>query len=223
MKKIGTVTIGQTPRTDVTADLAPILGDDVEIVEAGALDGLSPEEIARFAPAAGDYILVTRLRDGSSVTVAEKYITPRIIEKIQSHFDQGISLVLLLCTGDFPGFEAGGLLIRPQRILFHTVRAVAGNQKLGILLPSPDQIPQGTERWGALGNPLKLLGASPYVDGPAAVRKAAGELRDWGVQLTVLDCIGYTKAMQEAVREITGKPVILGRGIAARVVKELIG
>jgi protein AroM len=195
----------------------------VEIVEAGALDGLSKEEISKFAPVKGDYILVTRLKDGSSVQVAEKYITPRIVENINAHFKNGIPLVLLLCTGDFPGFDEGGLLIRPQRVLFNTVQAVAQDRKLGILMPSPDQIPQGMEQWGKVSGRLKILGASPYVDGLDAVKKAAGELKEWGVQLTVLDCIGYTIAMQEAVREITGKPVILGRGIAARTVKELIG
>jgi protein AroM len=223
MKKIGAVTIGQAPRTDVMSDIAPILGNDVEIVEAGALDGLSKEEISKFAPAAGDYILVTRLKDGSSVQVAEQYITPRIIEKINGHFKNGIPLVLLLCTGDFPGFDEGGLLIRPQRVLFNTVQAVAQGQKLGVLMPSPDQIPQGMEQWGKVSGQLKIAGASPYVDGLEAVKKAAGELAAWGPALTVLDCIGYTMAMQDAVREITGKPAILGRGIAARLVKELIG
>ena len=37
--KIGAVTIGQSPRTDVTCDILPILGDNVQLLEAGALDG----------------------------------------------------------------------------------------------------------------------------------------------------------------------------------------
>ncbi|NCB17973.1 MAG: hypothetical protein EOM65_17595 [Synergistales bacterium] len=49
-KIIGTVTIGQSPRTDVIPDIASILGPDVEIREAGALDGLSRDEIAAFCP-----------------------------------------------------------------------------------------------------------------------------------------------------------------------------
>ena len=66
-----------------------------------ALHNLSKEEIAAFAPEEGDYILVTRLGDGSSVKVAEKYITPRIKEKINGLFDEGIKVVALLCTGEF--------------------------------------------------------------------------------------------------------------------------
>lgn len=36
---LGAVTIGQAPRTDVTADIAPLLGPNVRVIEAGALDG----------------------------------------------------------------------------------------------------------------------------------------------------------------------------------------
>ena len=113
---VGTITIGQSPRTDVIPELSAILGD-VTIREAGALDGLSQEEIAELAPKCGDYVLVTRLADGSSVKVAERHITPRIVGKIKEQFQAGVSLVLLLCTGEFPEFPEGGLLIRPQRVL----------------------------------------------------------------------------------------------------------
>jgi protein AroM len=223
MKKIGTVTIGQAPRIDVIPDIAPILGNDVEIVESGALDGLSLDEIRQFAPQKGDYVLVTRLADGTSVQVAEQYITPRIIEKINAHFNNGIPLVLLLCTGEFPEFGGGGLLVRPQQILFSAASAIGSGLKLGVLIPAPDQVEHTAARWSKLGGEVKVIPASPYVDGMESAKRAAAELRDWGAELSILDCIGYTRAMQEVVREISGKPVILGRGIAAHIVKELVG
>ncbi len=67
--KIGAITVGQAPRTDVTADILPLLGD-CQLLERGGLDGLSRQEIAAFAPEPGDYVLVSRLADGSSVTFA---------------------------------------------------------------------------------------------------------------------------------------------------------
>lgn len=223
MKRIGTVTIGQSPRVDVVPEIMEIIGPDVEVVEAGALDGLSREEIAGFAPGEGDYVLVTRLADGTSVQVAERYITPRIIEKIQAHFAAGIPLVYLLCTGEFPDFDEGGILIRPQKVLYNMVAAMAEGKRLGVLTPSADQIPQSLARWGKLSGTVKTVPASPYVDARKAVRAAAEELREWGTQLTLLDCIGYNREMRDMVREITGKPAITGRGIAARVVAEVIG
>ena len=220
---IGTVTIGQSPRVDVVPEMLSLIGPHVEVVEAGALDGLSKEEIAKFTPQKGDYVLVTRLTDGSSVQVAEQYITPRITEKINEHFKKGIPLVLLLCTGEFPGFETGGLLIRPQKVLYNAVAAVAEGRRLAVLTPSPDQVDQAERRWNTVGKEVKAVPASPYVAGMAAAEKAARELKEWGAQLTVLDCMGYTMEMQKLVREITGKPVILARGIAARTVAELVG
>ena len=38
---LATITIGQTPRTDVVPAMRRILPDDVRIVEYGALDGLT--------------------------------------------------------------------------------------------------------------------------------------------------------------------------------------
>ena len=48
MKKIGAITVGQSPRVDLIPEIQPILGDSVEIIQAGALDGLSKEEISKF-------------------------------------------------------------------------------------------------------------------------------------------------------------------------------
>lgn len=224
MKKvIGTVTIGQSPRTDVIPDVASILGPDIEIREAGALDGLSPEIIASFAPLEGDYVLVTRLADGSSVQVAERHITPRIHEKIAEHFTGGIPVVLLLCTGEFPDFDTGGLLIRPQKVLFNAVAAVAKGMRIGILTPSPEQVEQSEHRWGSLSPFVRAVPSSPYVNSMEAARTAAEELKEWKAEITVLDCIGYTLAIRSLVREITDRPVLLARGVAASMVKELIG
>ena len=220
---VGTVTIGQSPRVDVVPEIAAILGDSVEIREAGALDGMNRQEITALAPQKGDYVLVTRLADGSSVQVAERHITPRIVERIRSHFDNGVSLVLLLCTGEFPSFESGGLLIRPQNVLFNAVQAVAEGRRLGVLTPSPDQIPQSEHRWKEASGTVKSVAASPYVEAEASVKRAALELKAWGTELTILNCIGYTQEMKETVRHLTGAPAITGRGIAARMVRELLG
>ena len=219
---VGAVTIGQSPRVDLVPELISIIGQDIEIREAGALDGLTKDEIAAFAPKAGDYVLVTRLADGSSVKVAEQHVTPRLMERIYGLFSQGIEVVALLCTGEFPELAGVGLLVRPQLILYNVAQAVSGGLKLGVVCPDADQIPQAQTRWRSVGREQVIVAASPYGD-PAEPETAARILKDQGVQLVVLDCIGYTLAMQGMVRTITGAPVILARGILARVLKELVG
>ena len=101
MKKIGAITVGQSPRVDLTPEIQPILGDSVEIIQAGALDGLSKEEIAKFVPRPGENVLVSRLTDGTSATFGESYILPRLQLCIDDLEQQGVSLILFLCTGEF--------------------------------------------------------------------------------------------------------------------------
>ncbi len=221
--RVGTVTIGQAPRVDLTPDLMKILGNDVELVEAGALDGLSKEQIASMAPHSGDYVLVTRLADGSSVQICERTVTPLVRQKIADHFAAGIPAVLLLCTGEFPDFPTDGLLLRPQKILFNAVQSVvSAGMKLGIFMPSADQLQQSSRRWSKVSLQNRSLGASPYNHPEKSISEVAEEFARWGAEVLVMDCMGYTLAMKDQVRKITGKPVILARSIAARVLRELI-
>ena len=221
--RVGAVTIGQTPRVDVTPDLMKILGPEVELVESGALDGLGAEQIAAMAPRPGDYVLVTRLADGSSVQICERTVTPLVRQKIAAHFAAGIPAVLLLCTGEFPDFPTGGLLLRPQKILFNMVQSVVpAGAKLGVFMPSPEQLEQSSRRWSQITPQNRSIGASPYVRPEETIPAAAEELARWGADVLVMDCMGYTLAMKEQVRRITGKPVVLARSIAARALRELV-
>lgn len=221
--RVGAVTIGQTPRVDVTPDLMKILGPEVELVESGALDGLGAEQIAAMAPRPGDYVLVTRLADGSSVQICERTVAPLVRQKIAAHFAAGIPAVLLLCTGEFPDFPTGGLLLRPQKILFNMVQSVVpAGAKLGVFMPSPEQLEQSSRRWSQITPQNRSIGASPYVRPEETIPAAAEELARWGADVLVMDCMGYTLAMKEQVRRITGKPVVLARSIAARALRELV-
>lgn len=221
-RKIGAITVGQSPRTDVTGELGELLSG-IELVQRGALDGLSPKEIGDLAPAEDDYVLVTKLLDGSSVRIAEKYILPRIQQHITDLENEGAEAVLMLCTGEFPAFSSQLMLIYPQKLLQHFVAGVAGAVKVGVFTPDASQIPQASRRWLANGcNRVFVEPASPYGD-PAVVYEAALKLRDRGAELLVMDCIGFTWEMKRRVLKETGLPVVLPRTVAARTLAELFG
>src|SRR5262245_66452446 len=116
MSRIGLITVGQSPRSDVVPDMAAILGAGVEIVEAGALDGLSREQMAPLAPEGDDEIIVTRLADGSPVFVGKSRMIPRVEDRIAALEDQGVALNVLLCTGEFPRLRARRLFLEPQQL-----------------------------------------------------------------------------------------------------------
>ena len=220
MKTIGLITIGQSPRTDVTPDLEPIFGPDVKLLQAGALDGLTAQEIAAFAPEEGDYVLISKLRDGTSAVFAEKHILPRLQQCIRELEDQGAELIMFLCTGSFPAFESQVPLVFPCAVLNGTVPALAGRSRIGAITPKEEQIDQCAHKWKDYVQSVQVVAGSPYGE-PEELDRAAKEMAGMDVDLVVLDCIGYTSAMKERVRQLSGKPVVLSRTIAARVVMEL--
>ena len=224
MTRVGLITVGQAPRNDVVPDMAAILGADVHIVEAGALDGLSREQIARLAPEGDDEILVTRLADGSSVFVGKSKMIPLVEARIAALEIKGVALNALLCTGEFPKLAATRPLLEPQQLLLGLLRAMTFPGRLGVLTPSERHVPQTTERWRRSGFDAVVAPLSPYQeDDPAAVRGAAGTLRAGGAGLVVMDCIGFRRKTRDEVAHLVGAPALVANLLVARVAAELLG
>ncbi|HEV8439700.1 MAG TPA: AroM family protein [Methylomirabilota bacterium] len=224
--RVGMVTIGQAPRADVVPEMAKLLGS-AEIVEGGALDGLSRSEIEPFAPAPGDEILVTRLADGSSVFLGKRRVTPLVQQRIAELEAAGAALTVLLCTGAFHGLEARRPLVEPDKILLGTLRGIRFPGRLGVLTPSPRHVEQTEARWRSHGFDPVVVALSPYEGGHAAeadaVATIADALRAGGAGLVVLDCIGFTGQMRAELQARLGVPMLVANLLVARVVAELIG
>lgn len=218
--KIGTITVGQSPRADIVPEIIDLLGD-ISLEERGALDGLTAAELQNLAPAAGDYVLVTRLRDGTSIRIAEKHILVRMQQHIDDLVARGVDGILLLCTGEFPPFKCPKPLLYPQLLLQHFVAGVVGDRVVGIFTPDVSQVGQAGSRWQKYGIEKVLVEpASPYGDADK-VAAAAVALKERGAELLVMDCIGYTRAMKNRAVALTGLPAVLPRTVAARAVAEL--
>jgi protein AroM len=222
-KTIGMITIGQSPRVDVVPEIRNIMGEEIEVLEAGALDGLSLEEVKGFRPGKGDYILCTRMSDGTEIVIGKKFILPRMQQCIDRLTGRGAEMILFLCTGKFPEFSSKRLIIEPQKILDHFILAFDGpGQKTGLMIPLRDQMEQAKRKYSRMKGRIITQAASPYAK-QDEVSKAARALKRANPHVIVMHCMGYTQAMKDRVREITGKPVILARSLIARTLKELIG
>lgn len=218
--KIGFITIGQSPRKDMTDDIFPLLSSEFEVSEIGALDGYSIESVKEnFGPKEGDNILLTKMRDGRQVLIGERYIFPMLQSAIDELEEKGNEIIVFLCTGKFPKFEHRGLLIKPQTMLQNIAKDFLGDGKLGLIIPDESQIDQISQWWGNIK--LQVQVASPYsnVDN---IKKAGENLKSQNVDMIFMDCMGYTVKMKDLVKEITGKKVILPRSLLARVLNELI-
>jgi protein AroM len=222
LKKIGMITIGQSPRVDLIPEMKEVLGTEVEILEAGALDGLSLEEVRRLHPGKRDYILCTRMSDGTEVVVAKRFVLPRVQQCIDLLTEKGAEILLFLCTGKFPQFSSKRLLIESQKILDHFILALHGkNERMGLLIPLSDQIGQARKNYHRLMGEMIIKAASPYALNDE-VSSAAEELKKENPHVIVMHCMGYTQAMKKKVIEMTGKPTVLARSLVARTLKELL-
>ena len=220
--KIGAITIGQAPRVDVTCDIMDIFDGKIELLQRGGLDGLTRAEIETFVPEEGDYVLVSRLTDGSSVTFAERYILGNLQKGIDELEAAGVALIMVFCTGSFPeSLQAHVPMVFPCDVLHKVVPLLSKKSSIAAVTPSPLQLEQNTQKWAGFVDRCVSIAASPYGDW-AALEAAAEKIRDMDdVDVVVLDCIGFTQKMKQMFAEKTGKLVVLPRTLLARVITEV--
>lgn len=219
--KIGILTIGQSPRIDMTPEMQTMFPDDVEVVEMGALDGLNDDELKDLAPHDGDVTLISRLANGSSVTVSEEAILPLLQEKITLLEEAGVRTTILACTGSFPPFDSQYPLLFPDALVCHFVAGVLPKGKLGVIVPLPEQAEHMQRKWKRDGLDLAFAAASPY-HADTDFEQAATVLTAENVDMIVLDCMGYNAEMKNRVKNVADVPVVLSRGVVARVAAELV-
>lgn len=224
MDRIGMVTVGQSPRDDLVPAMEEVFSRRIQVLQAGALDGLSSEEIRGLGPAEGEVGIAARLRDGTETLLSHAKILPRVQQCVDRLRADGAELLVILCGADWSVLRSDVLVINPGRVFPAIVSALAAGRKLGVIKPSPGQAEAARNQFAQRGIDAVVTAASPYT-GPRRlidVRKAAEELRDAGVDLVWMTCVGMDEPMRALVSEVAGKPVILARSILARVIDEFL-
>lgn len=223
MSKLGTLTIGQAPRADITPILDDALDARLERRHAGVLDGLSRGEIERdFAAKAGKPVLITKLLDGSAVVIDRARTEAAAQAKLAMLEAEGSSTILMLCTGHFASLRTqSARLIEPDRILPPTVAALVQGAQLGIIVPLAEQISSEAGKWAPLGRAPLYAAASPYGGEGASVADAARDLAGRGADILLMDCMGFVEAHRREASE-AGLPVILSNSLIAKLVSEIV-
>lgn len=221
------VTIGQSPRTDLVPELAERL-PGVRIIERGLLDGRSTEEIAALAPGEGDEVLVTRLADGSSVRLSGEWADAEMARVLAAEAAGEVDGILVACSGEFP--VPGRLplpVFFPDRILRGHARFLA--ESFGsVCVVVPDEA-QERQAAAALGRELPgrvevtALSVDPYDGKTREWGALAGRMRELGTTFAVLDCIGFTGEQAARLAAATGATVLTARGTAAAVIGQVLG
>jgi len=250
MRRVGLVTIGQSPRDDIMSVLGNYLPRGCEPVQAGMLDGASPQELRALAPRPGEQVLVTRLQDGTEVRLGRDRITGRLANVMRGLDRMGLQVIALLCTDRFPSlfvpFSLRALVVEPDKLLLGSVGALARGRSLGVVVPSPEQMEGTRESWQGICRTVHVVTASAYAPMESLERAAQQLARGEGEgaagaagwtnaagapsvstgggppDLVVMDCMGFGREHKRLVSQIVGRPVVLASSIVGKMLSEFV-
>jgi protein AroM len=216
---IGILTIGQTPRPDVKTEFQRHSRGS-EILVTGALDGLSPKEIAEMSKNDSEYPLQTRLADGTIVEVPAEELAPLFPSAAAKLTARGAAVVVLGCAGDFPLFECTAPLLLPGRAVPALMRAVSRTMRIGIVTPTHRQNGPARRKWERDGFSVRVASASPFRE--EEIENAAAELDDRSLEFLVLDCMGHGPGYRLQFSKLSGRPVVAAQTLIARLAAEIV-
>ncbi|KWW21853.1 hypothetical protein AS888_05025 [Peribacillus simplex] len=219
-KSIGVLTIGQSPRVDITPSIQHVLGKTVEIVEVGGLDRIREEDLYSITPDKGEVTYISKLRNGQSIKMGKSKLLP-LLQAELNELEERVSVVIMLCTGDFPTIRSNRPMIYPDKIVSNIVQSLLRTGKLGLVVPLEEQRNTLIQKWKLKGVEYCVEVASPYEN--SDISGAAKKLKNQGAELIVLDCMGYDETHKKAAIEGSGLPILLPRTLIARIVAEYVG
>lgn len=225
--RIGMITIGQSPRDDIVPEMVAQLGCDVTVIQAGAIDGLTLEEVAQLAPQGDEGWAVSRMRDGTEVRLAKRELDPRMQRCVDELEQQDVDLIVPLCASDWSTLRCGVPFINPGKALMPIVQAMTRpNGILGTIAPTEAQARLSAAHSASGPIPVVATFAQPYADDVhERLRQceAAGKmLADADVDFIYMSCMGHTREMRAVVREVSRKPTVTANGIIAGLISQAI-
>ncbi|MCL5257504.1 MAG: AroM family protein [Chloroflexi bacterium] len=220
---VGAVSTGQTPRPDIVPALRELLGPDFELLERGALDGISQQQIDHLAAADDDQdTVVTRVFDGTFAVINTRQLTPLVQEAIDEAVDLGTQAVALLSTTEFRGLHADVPLVLPLSLLMENVNKLLPSGSLGVLVALPTLEQQAVNRWQTSERLVQVTYASPSGD-PRDIERAGHFFAYHKVDAVALNGISYTRAQAKIIGDIVKKPVVIPKVLLAQRLREILG
>lgn len=196
------LTIGQSPRPDLAEAIEAHVPADTRVRHTGVLDGLTrPQVETRFGAAPGAATLLSRLADGRPVTLDARAVYDGLQLRVDQVEGEGADVVVLLCTGEFPGLRTRrARLVEPDVLVTGYVATVLRGTRVGIIVPLPQQVAEARSKWRPVVPEPAFSTASPYADDAQDLITAARAHVEAGAGALMLDCMGYGHRHHRALR-----------------------
>ena len=203
-KRIGALTIGQSPRPDLVSPLENLI-PDCEIIQAGALDGLTPDELPDISKAA--YPLVTQMQDGMVVMVDEDFLSPKL-QHAQNQLDSmGVTATVLLCAGTFPDLHGTQPIYKPFEFACGVLKAL-NLKSIGVIAPFPDQVAPIQNRWSSKGWEPTVWTADLGNQDRKFQQELLTRINEFKLDCIVLDYVGHPLDQVTQLKRSIKQPVI---------------
>jgi protein AroM len=203
-KCIGALTIGQSPRPDLVAPLVQLL-PECEIIQAGALDGITIDELPDTTNTA--YPLVTRMQNGASVVVDESFVAPKLQQALNRLENKGVAATLLLCAGTFASLHGSHPIYKPFTIGCGLLNAL-NMDSIGVIVPVVEQETPAWQRWGSMDWERTVWTADLGNQDQAFYQQLTARINECGLDCIVLDYFGHPVEQVAQLQGAIDLPVI---------------
>lgn len=223
-KKLGVVTIGQAPRDDLIEDFLRNLPTNVEVIQVGALDDLNLEMItSQLSPEVGEILYITRLRNGSEVRVSKNKLLPLMQSKISYLDSIGVDIITILCSGEFPQFDAKTPIIYPDKVLKGIASSISYDGKVAVLIPGREQVNYAYDKWSEYFRELEVIPISPYSSRMQDFIDVAKFINENKIGFVIMDCMGYRLLHKDTLKNVArNSRIITTRGVLEKVLTEIM-
>ena len=204
-KKIGVLTIGQSPRPDLVSPLIQQLPEGCDLIQIGALDGLTKTSLPPIDDAT--YPLTTRMRDGSLVMIEEAFLATRLQQVLNELEAIGVTATILLCAGTFAGLKGTRPLFKPF-VVGRRVLDTLGLNRIGLIAPIKEQEIPIRQRWQAAGFQPTVWTANLALQDKTFSQQLHEQIEANQLQCIVLDYVGHPVSQVAELRKKIVIPLI---------------
>ena len=203
MLKVGALLIGQSPRSDLVGSLAGLLPEH-EIIQVGALDDLTT---AVLPPTTATYPLITKMRDGTAVSIEEQFLIPLLQQKLDELEAIDVVATVLLCAGTFATLQGKRPLLKPF-ILAQNLLQTCGYQRLGLIAPIVAQEAPIQARWRQAGFETAVWTANLSQQDEEFHQKLQTNMQTHNLDCILLDYVGHPSDQVHSLQKSVTLPVI---------------